>query len=150
MCLLAGSRGEFLWVERANICGIGFGPARSRTFLCRDGKLRVRFTIGRKKASRISQYGLALAVRIDSGGHLAFLDGQIASTPDGSGSFFSGESGGLVDEAAFGVLTPSSWHRPHARILRLTDCESRWNFDLRAKRALFNLPGCGAPGVGLR
>ena len=144
MCFLAGSRGEFLWVERANICGIGFGPARSRAFLSRDGKLRVRFTIGRKKASRISHYGLALAIRIDSGGNLAFLNGQIAGMPDGPGSFFSGEGGGLFDETVHGAITLFSWHRQKARILRLAVCKRERNFDRGAKRVFMNAIGCGA------
>jgi len=35
MRFLAGSRGEFLWIESADIRGIGFGPTRSRVLLGR-------------------------------------------------------------------------------------------------------------------
>jgi len=82
MRFLAGSRGEFLWIESADIRGIGFGPTRSRVLLGGDGKLGVRFAIGRKKSPRIAQSGLALPVRIDSSGDLAFLDSQVTGTPD--------------------------------------------------------------------
>src|SRR5439155_6345260 len=55
VCFLAGSRRQFLWIERADVSGVGFGPARRRVFLRGDGKFRVRFAIGRKKASRIAR-----------------------------------------------------------------------------------------------
>jgi len=49
MCFLASPRGEFLWVKRADVSGVGFGPARCGVFLRGDGKLGVRFAIGSKK-----------------------------------------------------------------------------------------------------
>ena len=75
MCLLARSGGELLRIEGANVGGVGFGPACGRTFLHGDRKLGVRFAIDGKKTARICQGGLTLAVRKDSGGDLAFLDG---------------------------------------------------------------------------
>jgi len=54
MCFLGSAGGEFLWVEGADISGIGFGPACGGAFLDGDRKLGVRFAIGRKEAARIS------------------------------------------------------------------------------------------------
>src|SRR5260370_42659097 len=47
--LLAGSRGEFLWIIGANIRGGRFGPARGGAILRGNGKLGVRFAVGPKK-----------------------------------------------------------------------------------------------------
>jgi len=89
----AGAGGEFLRVVIANIGGVGLGPTGGGAVLNSDGKLRMGFAIGGEEAARISESGLALATRIDSGGDLAILDGQIASAADGPGAFFGGKSG---------------------------------------------------------
>src|SRR6266481_6394287 len=97
MRLFAGARRKFLWVVSADIGGVGFGPACGRAFLNGDGKFGVRFAIGGEETARIRQRGLALAIRIDSSGDLAFLDCQVTGTPDRAGAVFAGESSGRLD-----------------------------------------------------
>src|SRR5258708_13147395 len=129
MCLLAGSRSEFLWIKGTDVCRVGFGPAGSRVFLGGDGKLGVRFAIRGKKAARIAQSGLALAVRIDSGGDLALLDRRVTGAPDRAGSLFSGESGRLFDETVYTTIPLPSGHWQEARGLRLAVRKKDRGFD---------------------
>ncbi len=138
MCVLAGPLSEFLWINGADICRVGFGPACSRVFLRGDGKLRVRFAVRRKKAPRIAQGGLALAVRIDSGGNLAFLDGQVTGPPDGEGSLFGGENGGRFDEPVYTTIALPSGHWQKARVLRLGVRKGERSFDRGAERVFIN------------
>src|SRR4029077_4051345 len=98
MGFFASTSGEFLRVEGADVGGVGFGPTGGGIFLHGDGKFGVRFAVSGEKAARISESGLGLAVRIDSGGDLAFFDGEIAGAADGAGALFSGKSGGVLDE----------------------------------------------------
>ena len=119
MRFFAGAGCEFLRVEGADIRGVGFGPACSGAFLNGDGKFGVRFAIGREEATRISQSGLVLAVRIDSRGNLAILDGQIAGAADRAGAIFSGESSGRFDEMVRRATAPLGGHRQEARVLGL-------------------------------
>jgi len=72
-------------LKAADVGGVGFGPTGSGAFLNGDGKFGARFAIGGKRATGISESGLALAVRVDSGGNLAILDGQIAGAADRAG-----------------------------------------------------------------
>jgi len=109
----------------------------------------MRFAIGSKKAARIAQRGLALAVRIDSSGDLAFLDGQITGTPDGPGPLLSGESGSLLDEPVYAAIALPSGHRQEARILRLAVSKGERSFDRGAERVLINAIGCGARGAAI-
>src|SRR5260370_14937080 len=115
--LLAGSRGEFLWIKGANIRGVRFGPARGGAILRGNGKLGVRFAISCEEAPGISQSGLALAVRIDSGSDLASLDGQVTGAPTPPRSFLGGESGRLFAEAVYPPTPLPSGHRQKPRSL---------------------------------
>ncbi len=54
MRFFTGARGEFLWIEGADVRGVGFGPARGRAFLHGNGKLGVGFAIGGKETARIA------------------------------------------------------------------------------------------------
>src|SRR6266571_3219032 len=108
--LFAGARGKFLRVERADIRGIGFGPACGGSFLHGDGEFGVGLTISGKKAAGISQSGLALAGRINSGGDLTFLEREVADKPYGAGALFGGEFGGPFDEAVDATIALPSRH----------------------------------------
>src|SRR5260370_36285164 len=99
MRFFAGARREFLWIESSDLGGVGFGPAGSGSFLNGDREFGMRFAIGGKEAAGISESGLAVAVRIDSGSNLAILDGQIAGGADRPGSIFGGQGGGLFYES---------------------------------------------------
>src|SRR5260370_40391660 len=114
VCFLASSRRQFVWIEHADVSGGGFGPARRRVFLRGDGNLGVRFAIGRKKASRIAQSGLALPARVDSSRDLASLDGQVTGAPDRPGALFGVESGGPPDGPVSGAGTRTSGQRAGA------------------------------------
>ena len=104
----------------------------------------MRFAIGCKKASRIAQCGLALAVRIDSCGDLAFLDSRVTGTLDRKGSLFSGERGGVLDEPVHGAITLSSRHRQEPRIFRLAVRERERSFGRGAERVFINAIRGGA------
>src|SRR5882724_339971 len=99
MCLLAGAAGKFLRIECANVRSIRFGPTRGGVFLHGDGEFRVRFAVGRKKATRIADCGLTLPTGKNAGSNLARLEGHVASGTNGAGAIFGGESGGLHYES---------------------------------------------------
>ena len=69
--LFAGALGEFLRIEGADACSIGFGPACGGIFLHGDGKFGVRFAVGGEEAARIAERGLLQAAGENTGGHLA-------------------------------------------------------------------------------
>ena len=119
MAFLGGTRGESLWVERADVARIGFGPAGGRAFLNGDGKFGVGFAIGGEEAAGVTESGLVLAIRINSGGDLAILDRQIAGTAHGAGSFLGGESGGRLDKAIYAAIALLCGHGEKAGIFRL-------------------------------
>src|SRR5260370_1605134 len=119
MRFVAGGRREFLWIESSDLGGVGFGPAGSGSFMNGDREFGMRFAIGGKEAAGISESGLAVAVRIDSGSNLAILDGQIAGAPDRAGSIFGGGGDGLFDEAVHAALALLSAQGQEARGLRL-------------------------------
>ena len=106
----------------------------------------MRFAIRGKKASRIAQSGLALPVRIDSSGDLAFLEGQVTGTPDGPGTLFGVESGSQFNEPFHGAITLSSGHREEARVLWLAARKRERGFDRGADRVFINAIGRGASG----
>src|SRR6266478_4423871 len=149
MCFCGSARGKFLWVESADIRGVGFGPAGSGAFLNGDGKFGARFAIGGKEAAGISESGLALAVRVDSGGNLAILDGQIAGAADRAGAVFRGESSSRLDETAYAAIALFCGHWQETRILRLAVGEGERSFDRGAKRVFVNAIGGGARGAAV-
>src|SRR6266436_3019974 len=149
MGFLAGARCEFLRVEGADVGGVGFGPACGGALLNGDGKLGVRFAISGKEAARISQSGLALAVRVDSGGDLTVLDSQIASATDRAGSLFRGESSGWFDETVYAAIVLLSGHGQETRILRLAAGQGERSFDRRTEGVFVNAVGGGAGGAAI-
>src|SRR5437763_477638 len=77
-------------------------------------------------------------VRIDFSGDLAFLDSQVTGAPDGPGTLFGVESGGLFDEPFHGMITLSSGHPEEARILWLAARKRERSFDRGADRVFIN------------
>src|SRR5260370_33288702 len=149
MRFFAGARREFLWIESSDLGGVGFGPAGSGSFLNGDREFGMRFAIGGKEAAGISESGLALAVRIDSGSNLGILDGQIAGAPDRAGSIFGGEGDGLFDEAVHAAIALLSGQGQEARVLRLAVREGERSFDRSAERVFVNAIGGGARGAAI-
>src|SRR6266566_1119608 len=145
----AGAGGEFLRVEGADIGGVGFCPACGGIFLHGDGKFRVRFAMSGKEAARIRQGGLALAVREDSGGNLAFLDGQIAGAANGAGPIFGREGSGLFDEAVYVAIALLAGHWQETRVLRQTVREGERSFDGGAERVFVDSIRGGARGAAV-
>ena len=140
---------KFLWVVSADIGGVGFGPACGGTLLNGDGKFGARFAIGGKEATGISECGLALAVRVDSGGNLAILDGQIADAADRAGAVFRGESSSRLDETAYAAIALLRGHGKETRIFRLAVGEGERSFDGGAEGIFVNAIGGGARGAAI-
>jgi len=92
---------------------------------------------------------LALAVRIDPGGDLAILYGQIASAADGARSFFGGESGGRFDETVHTAIPLLCGHGQKAQVFRLAMSEGERSFDGGAERVFIDTIGGGAGGAAI-
>ena len=90
-----------------------------------------------------------MPVRINSGGDLAFLDGQITGPPDRLGPLFSGDGGRLFNEALHRTITLSSGHREDARVLWLAARKREGGFDRGAKRVFINAIRGGARGSAI-
>src|SRR6267154_25774 len=140
---------KFLRIESADVGGVGFGPAGSGAFLDGDGKFGARFAIGGKEATGISECGLALAIRVDSGGNLAILDGQIAGAADRAGAVFRGESSGRFDDTAYAAIALFREHGKETRILRLAVREGERGFDSGTKGVFVNAIGGSARGAAI-
>src|SRR5258708_5159301 len=144
MRFFGSASSKFLRVAGADIPRVGFGPACGGAFLNGDGKFGARFAIGDKEATGISESRLALAVRVDSGGNLAILDGQIAGAVDRAGAVFRGESSSRLDETAYAATALFRQHGKETRILRLAVREGARSFDRSAKGVFVNAISGGA------